>query len=407
MQIEKLTVQNYRCIGRMTIDKLSPITVLVGRNNTGKSALLEAIALVSTAKSGWYDSLGDDLIEPILERRGGIEFADMMIKIGEQCAELKAEGRNIIETVQIAKSIDSLSGPLDSSIASKVTEYVDKVASDYARSLIREISDLPESMKDETRDEIYKEINSLGPSVWRAIKICLGYLDDRRQEIEYAVVLGEEWNEGLRRISRIVADRGMYARRIPGEDTIRSSKQGESNTIFLLDPTVQYLKELQRRLARSGELLKLIEKMREKISYFSDIREVKNDFLVFIKGLDRPVPLAAMGDGFRAKLAILSAISTVEKGVVLMEEPETRLHPGYMSSVVSEIGKTAALGNLQFIVSTHSLEFLELMLEANAELVNIVRMYRLEDSAEIDYEVLAGKEALEDRRELELDLRGI
>jgi AAA15 family ATPase/GTPase len=175
----------------------------------------------------------------------------------------------------------------------------------------------------------------------------------------------------------------------------------------MLTPSIQYLKELQRRLAKSGDLINLINMMRTRISYFTDIREVDENFLVFVKGLSRPFPLEAMGDGFRAKLAILSAIATVKRGVALMEEHEIRLHPGYMSLIANQIAETAVDGDIQYIISTHSLDFLEFLLEVNAELVKVVRMYREEGTSEIDYEVLDGKEALEELNVLKMDLRGV
>jgi predicted ATP-dependent endonuclease of OLD family len=57
LHIDKVQIRNYRCISKLEIDQLAPITILVGRNNTGKSALLEALALASTADAGWHDSL--------------------------------------------------------------------------------------------------------------------------------------------------------------------------------------------------------------------------------------------------------------------------------------------------------------------------------------------------------------
>ena len=404
LQIDNLSVRNYRCISKMQLDKFSPITVFVGRNNTGKSALLEAIALVATAKSSWCDSLGDDLIEPIIDRRGGMQFADMMIKIGEQSAELSATNDKGLTTVEIAKDTVNLSEALSSQIAAAVAERMETITEDYSRRIRRASEDSDISLRG--LEEIYREIDTYLHSIMKEAMLYVGCYDENG-EIRYALVLGQEWRDRFRRISRGLGERALFRMPYPIENIIRSSPKEKSNTIFLLTPTIQYLKELQRRLARSGELLSVIDRMRRKISYFQDIREVKDDFLVFLKGLDRSVPLAAMGDGFRAKLAILSAISTVREGIALMEEPETRLHPGYMSSVVNEIVTAADHGNLQFFLSTHNLEFIELMLEENVELVRIVRMYRQEDKAEIDYEVLEGQEAKENLKQLKLDLRGV
>ncbi len=411
VHINKLTIRNYRCITKVELDELTPITIFVGRNNTGKSTLLEAIALVSTARSGWCDSLGDDLLKPIIDRRGGMRYADMMVKIGKECAELKKESEDSVETVQIAASLDNLSDPLNDKIFSAVNEQLETFNSDLIHEIERQLAELrPTDRSFEPLEEVYRDVQVAAQMIWGEINLCIGYYPSNQDKIEYALIIGEKFlGNFMRRLrSRIFIDENIrrYGIRYPIGEIIRSSSEGKSDTIFLLTPTIDYLKELQRRLARTGDLLNVIERMKEKISYFQDIREVENDFLVFIKGLRRSVPLAAMGDGFRAKLAMLSAISTVKRGVALMEEPETRLHPGYMSSVIHEIASVAKQGNLQFFASTHSLEFLELLLEIKADLVKIVRMYR-QESGEIDYEVLEGQEAKKDLRQFELDLRGV
>ena len=114
-----------------------------------------------------------------------------------------------------------------------------------------------------------------------------------------------------------------------------------------------------------------------------------------------------MGDGFRVKLWMLLAITSVKNGIIVMEEPENNLHPGYMSLIANQIVKTAAQGKIQYFISTHSMEFIQFLLEANSNLIKIVRLYRFEDEPEVDYEILDAKDALEEFQELQLDLRGI
>jgi predicted ATP-dependent endonuclease of OLD family len=114
-----------------------------------------------------------------------------------------------------------------------------------------------------------------------------------------------------------------------------------------------------------------------------------------------------MGDGFRAKLAILAGIATAKGGVILMEEPESRLHPGVMSSIADQIAQTASRKEVQYIISTHSSDFLEYLLHDASELTNVIRMYRIAEDGEADYEIMNGKEALEGLKDLQLDLRGV
>lgn len=59
--LRRVSVQNYKAIGPGQLDlELAPITILVGKNGTGKSSVLEAIAL--TAQSATEDERRSDLI---------------------------------------------------------------------------------------------------------------------------------------------------------------------------------------------------------------------------------------------------------------------------------------------------------------------------------------------------------
>ena len=404
MQVNSLIVNNYRCIGKIELDRLSPITVLVGRNNTGKSALLEAFALASTAESGWFDALGTDLLGAIVRRRGGWNFANMMIKIGKHKSEIHVTGKNIGGNVVITSKIEDLPDDARANIITIIGDYVDSGIKSYRDRLVRT---RPRSSREiSTLEERMMHVSSrMKNDVLRQAEAYITYNDKLHERSEYAALLGEQSLASLR--LREYPEEIPLDAFFPRTEVIRSSPPRRSEIIFMLTPSPQYLGELQRRLARSGELIKLIKNMRKRISYFEDIREVENQFLVFIKGLQRPVPLGSMGDGFSAQLAILAAIANVRDGFFLMEEPEIRLHPGYMSSIADQIAETAARREAQYIISTHSSDFLDFILRAASELLKVVRMYRIEDTAEIDYELLDGKEALEEIKELKMDLRGI
>ena len=48
--IKKIVINKFRCFDYFEIDNLAPITIIGGRNNSGKSALLEAILVTITIK---------------------------------------------------------------------------------------------------------------------------------------------------------------------------------------------------------------------------------------------------------------------------------------------------------------------------------------------------------------------
>ena len=46
--IRSLSIENYRCFEKLTIDDMTRVNVVVGKNNAGKTALLEAIEAVAS-----------------------------------------------------------------------------------------------------------------------------------------------------------------------------------------------------------------------------------------------------------------------------------------------------------------------------------------------------------------------
>jgi AAA15 family ATPase/GTPase len=419
MQIDSLTVRNYRCISEIKLENIAPITIFVGRNNTGKSAMLEAVALATTGYATWYDSLDTDILSSIIHRRGGGDYADMMIKLGEKRAEISGSGNNFKADLLITRNIENLSDEVASLIYSTLNQHLEGNNVKFNRAMDRYLTELPLDKKELFFGLLQEYSEWLRKNVSNLFKIIISYKSNLNNESEFALLgYSEELKnfvkDNTRKINEIFAlrDRAKKPKMFKPvifqiDELIRSQSQSKSNTLFLLDSSILFFQNLMKRLTRSGKLISLIEFLKDNINYFEDIREANKNFLIFLKGLNRPVPLEAMGDGFRIKLILLSAIANIKKGIALMEEPENNLHPGYMSLVANQIVKTAATKEVQYFISTHSLEFIKFLLEEDSSLVKIVRMYRMEDEPEIDYEILSDTEAIEEYKVLKMDLRGI
>ncbi len=427
MKINSITIQNFRCLNEIKLQEITPITVLVGRNNTGKSALLEAISLVVSGGASWFDSLGTDLLQLLTEKRGGWDYANMMIKMGKPYANIAITGENIKMKLQITRTINDLPENFRSLAFATIDSYLERIFTTFDTRINTYLQERSEQIKEsfeqqrESLNEILNEsFNWLKDNLWKEFKSYVGFYDLLNDTAKIAFIgkterltkffksLSKNLRNFFRKMDFHIKPFFYY---IQIEDLIRSSEMKSdmlfNNTLFLLNPTIEYLKKLYQNLTKNGKLLEIINIIKERITYFEDIREINNHFLVFLKELEKPIPLESMGDGFIAQLTLLFAIANLKKGVILMEEPENNLHPGYMSLVANQIIQTAVQGDFQYFISTHSLEFLQFLLEANSELVKIVRMYRCDDKPMIDYEVLSGSEALEEFKELQMDLRGI
>ena len=69
--LKSITISNFRGIKKGSIDNLSQITILIGRNCVGKSSILEALYLVSACASEHDPLRGMDKLDYVIYRRGG------------------------------------------------------------------------------------------------------------------------------------------------------------------------------------------------------------------------------------------------------------------------------------------------------------------------------------------------
>jgi AAA15 family ATPase/GTPase len=95
-----------------------------------------------------------------------------------------------------------------------------------------------------------------------------------------------------------------------------------------------------------------------------DIVSTLSDFYVITE--DKiAIPISLVGDGTKTSLIYFYVLSS-EGNYILLEEPENHLHPRLMKNVI-DIILEASKHNNQIFITTHSLEFLENLLEMAAQ----------------------------------------
>lgn len=94
-------------------------------------------------------------------------------------------------------------------------------------------------------------------------------------------------------------------------------------------------------------------------------------------GLPELVPLQAMGEGMTRIARLILAISAVPDGIVLVDEIENGLHHSVLSKVWCSIEAAAERFNTQIVASTHSFECMEAAHRSLGERSLLV--HRLED----------------------------
>ncbi|MBK9385493.1 MAG: AAA family ATPase [Planctomycetes bacterium] len=92
---------------------------------------------------------------------------------------------------------------------------------------------------------------------------------------------------------------------------------------------------------------------------------------------NRSIPVALSGDGMESLVRLALELSGATKGIYLIEEPEAHQHIAAMARSAKIIASAVKSGS-QVILSTHSLEFLDLLIDALGEAhVNKLGVLRL------------------------------
>ncbi|MCX4246068.1 AAA family ATPase [Paraliomyxa miuraensis] len=183
----------------------------------------------------------------------------------------------------------------------------------------------------------------------------------------------------------------------------------------LIDPTGgQPLHDLFTQAKRSPWRDELLESTRSVIPDLEDIeilteKSVPRLFLLFGNKSTPPVPVSLAGDGIHALLRMAFELSSPAGGTVLLEEPETHMHPRALSACAKAIVAAVRRG-VQVIATTHSLELIDRLLaeltdeEVEDPSMMTLQKVRLQDGRLMSIEIPAS-DAEQARTTLSEDLR--
>ncbi len=136
------------------------------------------------------------------------------------------------------------------------------------------------------------------------------------------------------------------------------------------------------------------------------IRAEADKPLLYLRFPHGALPVAMAGDGTRWVTSLCFELAVGREGLVLLEEPEVHLHPGYMVLTARAIVAAVQAG-VQVVLSTHSLEFLDALLgelgEDGAERLCVQRLAL--SNGVLSVTRIAGPDVRFERIRLEDDLR--
>jgi predicted ATP-dependent endonuclease of OLD family len=313
---KSLTIKNFRCFKELTLSPLDRVNLIVGMNNVGKTALLEAIFM--------HIGSNNPNLALTVDSFRGIEQIELN---SEEMWGWLFHNRHIDETIELkSHDTDKKQHTLKIYLAESKTSTVASLGKDKGITPTPSISPttLTESLelKFDYREGKGK-INSSCAFITNTIDGKKS-LNTKRAKFK---------------ISRNGVFIGTHTRH-PKEDAERYSKLERSGRIE--KEVLPILKHLEPRLSR----LSLLST--------GGVSTIHGDI-----GIGVLVPLAFMGEGVLRLLKIVLAIANYPNGVILIDEIENGLHHSVMVKVWKAIAQAARNSNVQVFATTHSWECIQ------------------------------------------------
>jgi len=448
-----ISVENYRAIQKVEFSP-NAINIFVGPNNCGKSSILEAIAFNISGSNKFKDAIGNDIWTELSRiKRYDPEFlvynnaaqavinfntSRITIEIIEEGYPEDSRGtlikkyfeKMVVEFIKKGSIISELkenyfSIPKKGSFSSIQKTLVDISESIHEDSEMQENENF-ETLKDSFKNYLDQITENLLYEIFKQKKIVFtGYL---KNDIDYLYVslydlqlmyspvqISSRYRSISDNIFRRFLIEGLAIRtsgRMKIIGVVESSDKLKNEIIINLkhSHTQLELNQLHDLIIASNKITQTIENLKEKIQYFQDIRKTDDGLQIFLNNQNKPLPITSMGDGFNQLLKLTFMNALIDKGIILLEEPESSLHPGFLPILCEAI--LANSKQSTFFITTHSIDFITDILkiaEWNNQLdaVQIIRMHTMSGIQNPELELLSGKEAKEQIEDIGIDLRGI
>lgn len=356
------TMKNFRCFENLTVAPLNRINLIAGKNNVGKTALLEGLWL----HHGYHNpELG-------LRLRGfrGLDRFKKDEFLWDLFLGFNPEKTITLSSCDQDDQLQSLQITIREHPTSRVTLHREQpVEGNGKESLTAEMLD------QETTSPVESEIL-----------------------LDYESSSGEN-----HQAHAYIESNGIRFERPPGVQV--------PSGIFL---AARQRTSLERLAERFGDLA--IDKKETRIVEVLGIIEPRLINLTVQQrggspiiygdiGIERLIPLPLMGEGMGRLLSIVLAIPEAQNGVLLIDEIENGFHYTVMEEVWKAISKLAREYNTQVFAATHSEECIRAAHKAFAKTQYVFALHRLERGQEGIQAVTLSQENLEMAIEMDAEVR--
>ena len=336
LEFRKLKVKRYKCFGNEALLDVAPLTILVGPNNSGKSALARAIQLLA----GGLEVRDPDNDEPLPLASGGVRHGNEFTDLITGCA---IHGKLILAAAFMANGHELSISVKVQNVERPPLESVSQI--DYW--LLQRGDEAVEIKRDGLCADSKYRVNSSGNSIiqdidWRGlIPISLDSMPDW---FDPSIKALKDWGRGV----QYVQCPRTHPRRpfTPLARPPRTLGPDGSNTPQLLAANAGLLREVNKWYQSAFGV---------KINVASHGRF--RELMVGGPFRTTPIRLEQSGRGVAQVLPVLATAlmsGASGPGVDIIEHPEAELHPASHAEAIELMLNNLAGASRPLIVETHS-----------------------------------------------------
>ncbi len=313
--LKRIDIENFRSFDRLTVEDFGQVNVIIGRNNSGKTAFMEAIILALMSATS------EELIFNLNKIR-----------------EITA--RNIDSAKLLFHKLNFSNSPLITASFNSGERWHIKI--EAKSNAVIQVS-----------NSSGKEADRLSQTGFFLNQSTINVIDITTQIREEPIIrISLSFNSA----DDILAFRsGQY--------------KNDRSVIYVppttIDPTIkEYLKRLIIN-KRTSELTAILQQLDNRIA---GISLIDSEIYFDLNGLDEFLPINLMGDGIGKVLACITALMMADSSTaVFIDEIENGLHYSSHTALWTSLLDTIRRSGAQLFVTTHNIETLRYLEKALAE----------------------------------------
>ena len=404
MRINQIDISNFKGITKLAF-KPKMINIIVGKNNTCKTSLLESIDIMFN-----YEDVANKYPRHLSSLvNTGAENCDISIIVDGTQKKIGIKHANDIESfLRIKKDLITV---FMNTILKRNQNFA--VTEEFKGDVDKKFTELidPELRSNLVKNSIFLLKNGNG------------------LELKYRISVPSQ------KFSTIVGEICAYLRKkydlqVDDEELIfsldywlftssRTNRPTKKKDVVLIKNLLQEIRRIsvREKEPESVEKILKIEKILKEHNLIDNLERLDFDFVSFKNGKSaKAIPFDFLGDGFRALVGLLWFVISkkTKDNIILLDEPDAHMHPGYINELVKIIIDFSKNLNTQFFIATHNSDLIDAFLTNSfpndeTEFVKKELTFLIMEKAK-DFtvsEFLNYDEAQRTKNELFLDLRGI